>query len=79
MTEPERGESDREQPEDTGDGAALIEAVGRRGVGALAADLKIVARVPSLRALIVGTAISAGATTGLGFWAAAFYQRRPGA
>jgi MFS family permease len=32
-------------------------------------------RVPSLRALMIGSAISTMAISGFGFWAAAFYQR----
>ena len=32
-------------------------------------------RVPSLRALMIGSAISSGALAGFGFWAAAFYER----
>jgi MFS family permease len=72
LREPARGESDRTDQEG---GGALIEQAAQRGLRPLMADLKVVARVPSLRALIVGTAISAGATNGFGFWAAAFYQR----
>jgi len=73
MAEPKRGES--ENLEDAEGGGALIAAASRRGWRALMADLKVVARVPSLRALIVGTAISTGATAGIAFWAAAFYER----
>jgi MFS family permease len=74
MAEPVRGESEKEDVEAEG-GGALIAAATRRGLRALLADLKIVARIPSLRALIVGTAISTGATAGIAFWAAAFYER----
>jgi MFS family permease len=72
MREPVRGESENVETEG---GGALIAAATRRGWRALLADLKIATRVPSLRALIVGTAISTGATAGIAFWAAAFYER----
>lgn len=35
-------------------------------------------RIPSLRALIVGTAAASGALTGIGFWIAAYHQRHSG-
>lgn len=38
-------------------------------------DLLEASRVRSLRALMIGSAISQGATFGFGFWAAAFYDR----
>jgi MFS family permease len=69
LREPARGDSDRTDTDD------LIEAVSRRGFRALLADVKIVARVPSLRALMIGTAISTGAISGIGYWAAPFYER----
>ena len=71
MREPRRGESDA--------GAAaegeLLDIASRRGLRPLWEEIKIAARVPSLRALMIGTAISAGATNGFGFWASAFYER----
>jgi MFS family permease len=72
MAEPVRGESENVEAEG---GGALFAAASRRGWHALVADVKVAARVPSLRALIVGTAISTGATAGIAFWAAAFYER----
>ncbi len=41
-------------------------------------DISRVIRIKTLRSLIVGTAIAAGATQGLGFWAPAFYERHSG-
>lgn len=72
MREPLRGESDKRGD---GDGGALLDVVSRRGLRALWPEIKIAASVPSLRALMLGSAISAGATSGFGFWATAFYER----
>jgi hypothetical protein len=48
-----------------------------RGTGprALLTDVGIAMRVRTLRSLMLGSAIAAGALSGLGFWAAAFYER----
>jgi MFS family permease len=68
--DPDRGESDRGAGDDS-----LLQVATRRGMRALADDLRIVAAVPALRALIVGTAISTGALSGIGYWSAPFYER----
>ena len=73
MAEPARGSSEHVEDQE-GAGALLTEAT-RMGWRALLTDIRAVARVPSLRAVIVGTAISTGATSGIAFWAAAFYER----
>jgi MFS family permease len=70
LPDPARGESDHEGPPDS-----FLEAAARRGFQALMADVRVVASVPSLRALIIGTAISTGALSGLGYWSAPFYER----
>jgi MFS family permease len=70
VKEPERGESDRTDTSDT-----ILQAGAERGWQPLWRDIRVVVAVPSLRALMVGTAISTGALTGLGYWAAAFYDR----
>jgi MFS family permease len=70
MREPRRGESDVEQ----GSGE-LLETAARRGLRSLWPEIKTTLRVPSLRALMIGSAISSGALAGFGFWAAAFYER----
>ena len=69
MKEPRRGESDARE------GGELLEVASRRGWRSLWPEIKIAASVPSLRALMIGGAISGGATAGFGFWAAAFYNR----
>ncbi|MEX0875434.1 MAG: MFS transporter [Actinomycetota bacterium] len=73
MREPKRGESDSHV--DAGEGGAILEAATRRGWSVLWPEIKAVAAVPSLRALMIGSAISAGALSGFGFWAAEFYER----
>lgn len=73
MREPHRGESDAEP--DAGASSPLMDVAARRGLGPLWRETKVALGVPSLRALMIGTAISAGATAGFGFWAAAFYER----
>jgi MFS family permease len=70
--EPARGESD-----DVADGE-LLDVVSRRGLRPFWNEMKAAMRVPSLRALMIGTAISAGATNGFAFWAAPFYERHTG-
>lgn len=45
------------------------------GAKALLADARVVLRIRTLRALMIGTAVSSGALAGFGFWAAAFYKR----
>ena len=73
MTEPRRGESD--VAADAADSGALLEAATRRGWKPLWREIRAAMRVRSLRALMIGTAISAGATSGFAFWASAFYGR----
>ncbi|MCA1830104.1 MAG: MFS transporter [Actinobacteria bacterium] len=70
VREPVRGESDKTDTSDT-----LLESAVRRGWTALREDLREAIRVRSLRAVMIGTAVSTGALTGLGFWAASFYER----
>jgi MFS family permease len=55
------------------DGATLAEE--RRGIGAMRADVRRVLSVPTLRYLIVGTAIASGALAGIGFWGPTFFAR----
>lgn len=73
MREPRRGESD-DRASGAEDGA-LLDVASRRGIRPLWNEIKTAMRVRSLRALMIGTAISAGATSGFGFWASAFYER----
>jgi MFS family permease len=73
LPEPRRGESDH--PDDETEGAVLGEVAARRGVKALWPEIRCAIGVPSLRAVMVGSAISLGATAGFGFWAATFYKR----
>lgn len=69
MREPRRGESDS-------DGDADVEiAASRRGAAEAWKDIKAALRIPTLRALMIGTAVSAGATQGMAFWAPSFYER----
>lgn len=71
--EPRRGESD--EAREAADAGALLDVAARRGMRPLWKETKVALGVRSLRALMIGTAISAGATSGFGFWAAAFYER----
>ena len=68
MREPIRGESDDREGE-------IIETAARRGLRSLWPEIQTALRVPSLRALMVGTAISLGAISGFGFFATTFYER----
>ena len=54
---------------------AVVKAPASRGMRAMLHDTRLVLEVRTLRSLIVGTAIAAGALSGLGFWAPAFYER----
>lgn len=87
LREPRRGEADLEDmaishraevddraregedAEDPEDGISLRQIVQ---------DLPTVFRIPSLRALLIGTAIASGALSGIGFWAVAFNERHSG-
>ena len=71
LREPARGESD------TGEAPSgeLLDVAARRGFGELWPEIKASLRVPSLRALMIGSAISTSALSGFGFWATAFYER----
>ena len=77
LPEPSRGESDvaAEQPEPSLPVQAPVPPERDAGVGALLRDVRVAVRVKTLRSLMVGSAIAAGALSGLGFWAAAFYER----
>jgi MFS family permease len=68
LPNPPRGSSDADEE-------SIFEVASERGFAQLVADIRNVLRVRSLRALIVGIAISTGALSGLGFWAAPFYER----
>lgn len=74
LPEPTRGESDRAE------GTPPVEAVatpsyGRSRTKVMLADVRQAMAVRTLRVLMVGSAIAAGALGGLGFWAVAFYER----
>jgi MFS family permease len=73
MIEPRRGESDH--PAATTEDEALPVVTAERGLGAFMVDVRAVMRIKTVRSLMVGTAIAAGATQGLAFWAPAFYER----
>ena len=82
LPEPARGGSDRADiDEEAGDAAEpssdppTREIVREEGVRAALADVREALRIRTLRALMVGAAISVGATAGLGFWAPAFFAR----
>lgn len=68
LPEPTRGESDA-----VGDGREAAEH--HRGVHALVADIRVVAAIPTLRSLMLGSAIASGALAGLAFWAPSFLER----
>jgi MFS family permease len=68
LPEPARGESDGVVA--TGD-----EAGREHGVGAMLRDVRVATSVPTLRSLMIGSAIASGALSGLGFWAPSFFER----
>ncbi len=71
LPEPARGASD-------GDGRDAEPAeveVARAGAGEAWRDIKQILRIRTLRSLMISTAIAAGATQGMAFWAPAFYER----
>jgi MFS family permease len=77
LPEPRRGESDEAPPEPEAPLPVSAPVVPDReaGVAALLHDVRDALRVRTLRSLMIGSAIAAGALSGLGFWAAAFYER----
>jgi MFS family permease len=78
LPEPHRGESDGVadlRPEPQLPVAAPVPPERDAGPVALLRDVRSAMRVRTLRSLMVGSAIAAGALSGLGFWAAAFYER----
>lgn len=79
LPEPTRGESDQpaagEQPEPVLPVSAPVPPERDSGPRALVRDVRIAMGVRTLRSLMLGSAIAAGALSGLGFWAAAFYER----
>jgi MFS family permease len=78
LPEPRRGESDdvaAAQPEPQLPVSAPVPPERDAGPAALLRDVRGAMRVRTLRSLMVGSAIAAGALSGLGFWAAAFYER----
>lgn len=69
LPHPPRGASDAEAP-------PRADAPPRAGRSRTArADLRAVLAVPALRAIMFGTAIAAGALSGIGFWAPSFFER----
>ncbi|MEQ1785553.1 MAG: MFS transporter [Acidimicrobiales bacterium] len=79
LPEPIRGESDEpaagEQPEPVLPVSAPVPPERNSGPKALVRDVRMAMGVRTLRSLMLGSAIAAGALSGLGFWAAAFYER----
>jgi MFS family permease len=78
LPEPRRGESDGVaglQPEPQLPVTAPVPPGRDAGPAALLRDVRSAMRVRTLRSLMIGSAIAAGALSGLGFWAAAFYER----
>jgi MFS family permease len=74
LPEPVRGESDG-LAEEEAVASVATPSDGRSARAVMLADVRVVMRVPSLRAVMVGSAIAAGALGGVGFWAVAFYER----
>jgi MFS family permease len=67
LPEPARGEVDGT--------ADRVSQAGGTAWRATLHDSMTVLRIPVLRSVMIGTAISAGATAGFAFWATAFYER----
>ncbi|MDZ7675104.1 MAG: MFS transporter [Acidimicrobiales bacterium] len=80
LPEPRRGESDEEVVDEAAISVPPTPPAPPREGGARTAfaDIRRALTVPSLRALMVGSAISSGALAGLGFWAPSFYERHAG-
>lgn len=77
LPEPRRGESDGAPPEPEAQLPVSPPLLPGREAGAraLIRDVRGALAVRTLRSLMIGSAIAAGALSGLGFWAAAFYER----
>jgi MFS family permease len=77
LPEPRRGESDEAEPEPEAQLPVSAPVVPNRdaGAAALIRDVRQALQVRTLMSLMIGSAIAAGALSGLGFWAAAFYER----
>ena len=78
LPEPRRGESDEEVVDEAA--APVVPPTApppprREGARTVFTDIRVALAVPSLRALMVGSAIATGALAGIGFWAPAFYER----
>ncbi len=80
LPEPQRGESDREVVDEAAVTLPPTPPAPPReaGVRSAVADIRVALAVPSVRALMIGSAIATGALSGLGFWAPAFYERHAG-
>ena len=57
-----------------GDPAAAPTSAGRE----IRADLRAVVGIPTLRALMIGSGVTTGSLTALGYWAPSFYERHAG-
>jgi MFS family permease len=68
LPEPVRGESD-------GAVATSEQPAKEHGLRAMLGDVRVAASVPTLRSLMIGSAIASGALAGLGFWAPSFFER----
>jgi MFS family permease len=81
LPEPARGESDRDEvlpeaePQPLRLPVEVPSPTPRSRRAAMIADVREALQVRTLRSLMVGTAIAAGALQGLAFWASAFYER----
>jgi len=87
MREPKRGEHDalvepdlvalsttRPEREEASVAPEQVE-VRSKGARALLRDAKLVFGIPTLRYLMIGQSVAAGALAGIGFWAPAFFTR----
>ncbi len=73
LPEPTRGEHDRADGSEHDAGEAV--AASERGPRALVDDVRRALRIPTLRAILVGSAVGSASLQGIGFWASAFYER----
>ncbi len=74
MTRPEREAASVDDERATGD-AEVPAAGAEHAVRAVLRDGRRILAVPTLRYLIVGSALAAGALAGIGFWAKTFFVR----
>jgi MFS family permease len=77
LPEPLRGEHDVTVTTSPGPRGATAVAIARPAPAdrSVSRDLRTLVAIPSLRSLVIGMAVAAGALSGIGFWAPSFFER----